>query len=188
MALEFLSRLAGTLNSYFRVNSVRLKDNSGVLDIRNTADSAYADLHAKVGNFAALTDYWRRSVEAVAVSNISVATAPAAVDGVTLSSGHRILLTNQSAPAENGLWVFASAGAALSRPADYAAASAILALTDIVVYVRNGTSTYKGTFWKLDTTGAITIDSTTTAWTQVLINSSGLIGVVFDERLFWLGF
>jgi hypothetical protein len=38
MALRFISDLAGTLNSYFKVKTVRLVDNTNVLEVRNAAD------------------------------------------------------------------------------------------------------------------------------------------------------
>jgi len=44
MALQWLSNLVGTMQAYFRIGASgpRLKNNSGVLDIRNADDSAYA--------------------------------------------------------------------------------------------------------------------------------------------------
>jgi hypothetical protein len=41
---EWISRFVGTLQSYFRIGSSgpRLKDNSGVLDVRNSGDTAWA--------------------------------------------------------------------------------------------------------------------------------------------------
>lgn len=42
MASRFVSDLVGTLKTYFRIGTVRLKDNSGALNVRNADDSAYA--------------------------------------------------------------------------------------------------------------------------------------------------
>jgi hypothetical protein len=49
MANEFLSRLIGTLQNYFKIggsSGIRLKNNSGVLQVRNAGDSADAGLKA----------------------------------------------------------------------------------------------------------------------------------------------
>jgi hypothetical protein len=46
MALRFISDLAGTLNSYFKVGTVRLKDNSNVLEVKNAGDTAFATAKA----------------------------------------------------------------------------------------------------------------------------------------------
>lgn len=42
--MSFLSDLKGTLNSFFKIGSVRLKNNSDRLELRNSGDSAYCDL------------------------------------------------------------------------------------------------------------------------------------------------
>jgi hypothetical protein len=41
---RFVSDLVGTLSSYFKINTVRLKDNSGILQVRDTGDAAFAKL------------------------------------------------------------------------------------------------------------------------------------------------
>jgi hypothetical protein len=56
---------------------------------------------------------------AVATSNLAVTGDPGTVDGVgSWSTGHRILLTNQTSGAENGIWVVNTAGA-WTRPTDF---------------------------------------------------------------------
>lgn len=51
----------------------------------------------------------------VATSNISVSSAPASVDSVTLGSGDILLLIGQGSNAENGLWQYAAAASPLTR-------------------------------------------------------------------------
>jgi len=53
--------------------------------------------------------------------NVAIATAPAAIDGITLSNGERVLLKDQSAPIENGIYVFNGVGVAMTRSTDFAA-------------------------------------------------------------------
>lgn len=46
MANRILSDLIGTLQSFFRIGNLRIKDNSGVLEAKNKADTAYAQMAA----------------------------------------------------------------------------------------------------------------------------------------------
>ena len=45
------------------------------------------------------------------IGNVDIASAPAAIDGVTLNLGERILLKNQTDPIENGIYTFPAGGA-----------------------------------------------------------------------------
>jgi hypothetical protein len=82
------------------------------------------------------------SVAALSDSNISLPTAPAAVDGVTLSVNDRVLLVGQTAPAENGIYVVINGD--LARAADYNTAEEIQA--GDFVFVSGGT-VYGSTGW-----------------------------------------
>lgn len=61
---------------------------------------------------------WKQSVRAASTANINLASAPAAVDGVTLAADDRVLVKDQTAPAENGIYVFSAAAAAMVRADD----------------------------------------------------------------------
>mgnify|MGYP000867244953 CR=1 FL=1 len=41
---RFLSDAVGTLSTYFRIATVRLKDASGILQVRDSADSAFSNM------------------------------------------------------------------------------------------------------------------------------------------------
>lgn len=112
-------------------------------------------------------------VVAVATANVTVSSAPSSIDGITLSNGDRVLLTGQSTGSQNGLWLFASAATPLTRPTDYVAASALYAARGIVIYSTGGT-VYSGSWWYLTTTGTITIDTTSTAWSLMIGDFSAL--------------
>lgn len=66
---------------------------------------------------------WKTAVRVATTGNISLASAAAGYDGITLVAGNRILVKNQTAPAENGIYVFNGAGSALTRAADMDAAA-----------------------------------------------------------------
>lgn len=111
-------------------------------------------------------------VVAVATTNVSIAGPGTTIDGVTMSAGQRVLLTGQTTTSQNGLWVWNSSGGAMTRPLDYPAASTVHAFYGIEVEALGGGTANGGTFWSMTSTGAITVDTTATAWTQVPFNLS----------------
>lgn len=110
---------------------------------------------------------WGVHVRAASTSNVSVTTAPAAIDGVTGAATDRFLLTAQTAPAENGPWVYVASGSAMTRPADYT--GTIPAKSARTYAVTEGTSADKA--YTLQTDTAITVGTTSSAWVLV---TSGL--------------
>lgn len=116
------------------------------------------------------TESRRLVVQVAASTNITVSSPGATIDGVALSAGQRVLLIGQTSGPENGLWVWNGAAVAMTRPTDYPAGSTVFAYYGIEVDVIQGTSGQE-TFY-LGTTGAITIDTTSTTWQRLGINVS----------------
>ena len=83
-----------------------------------------------------------QSAEAATTANITLAPAPATVDGVTLTSGMRVLVKNQNTAAENGIYTFD--GTNLVRAEDYNTAAEVDA--GDFVFVSGGTL-YNSTGW-----------------------------------------
>jgi hypothetical protein len=109
---------------------------------------------------------------AVAVTNISVASPSASTtvwDGITLAAGNRVLLTAQTNPAENGVYVYNGAGVALTRAIDFSAISEIKSGTSIVI--AEGTLN-RGTIWQIETVDPITVGSTAITIAQILSKDS----------------
>lgn len=120
----------------------------------------------------------RLPVRVVAVTNVVVASPGASIDGFTLGAGDRVLLTNQTTTNQNGIWIWNGAATPMTRPEDYASGSTTQAYVDVNVLVTNGTA-YAGTEWRQTATGAITIDTTTTTWSQLSFSiSSGVAGIL----------
>jgi hypothetical protein len=61
---------------------------------------------------------WHGAVRAASTGNVTIATPGAAIDGVTLATGNRVLLKNQTTATENGVYVFNGASSPLTRAAD----------------------------------------------------------------------
>lgn len=105
---------------------------------------------------------WKQSVVAASTANVTVSSAPATLDGVTLTANDRILLKNQSTGAENGIYVYASTGAALTRATDADTAAKLLGAT---VTVTKG-STLADKVYRL-VTDDVTLGTTALVFTEV---------------------
>jgi len=81
---------------------------------------------------------WKESVRAASTANVNVASAPSTLDAVTLVSGDRVLLKNQTVLAQNGIYIFNGAGSALTRSLDADEDSEVTAM--MTVGVEEGTA------------------------------------------------
>ena len=66
---------------------------------------------------------WKDSVVAASTANVTIATPGATIDGVTLTANDRVLLKDQTAPIENGIYIWTGPAAALTRSLDMPAGS-----------------------------------------------------------------
>lgn len=104
---------------------------------------------------------WKQSVRAATTGDITLSGLQT-VDGISLSAGDRVLVKNQTAGAENGLYVVASG--AWARSSD---ANSVATLTaGLSVMVEEGTS-QADSQWRLITDGAIVIGTTSLAFAQI---------------------
>lgn len=108
---------------------------------------------------------WKPSVRAATTVNGTLASAFAngsTIDGVTLATNDRILIKDQSAGAENGIYIVQAAGAPVRAPdADVSAE----VTAGLAVFVEEGT-TQADTGWLLTNNGAITLGTTALVFTQ----------------------
>lgn len=84
---------------------------------------------------------WKEAVRVRSTSNISVSSAPAAIDGVTMASNDRVLLVAQSTGGEDGIYVYNGSGSAMTRATD---ADPYTELDGAAVFVKEGTSADEG--------------------------------------------
>jgi Protein of unknown function (DUF2793) len=150
---------------------------AGTLDF-DTDGTLAANSDAKIATQKATKTYvdarvaglsWKQAVRAASTANGTLATDfenGDTLDGVTLATGDRILLKNQSAGAENGIYVVAASGApARSTDADIGAE-----LVNASVYISEGTIN-ADTQWTCTTNAAITIGSTSLTFAQFISSS-----------------
>jgi len=96
------------------------------------------------------------SITAGSPANVDISSAPAAIGGVTLSSGNRVLLTGQTRASQNGIYQFNGAGSAMTRTLD--ANSDAKVTPNMYVWDEEGNA--GDTAWVLTTNGPITLGTT----------------------------
>jgi hypothetical protein len=107
----FLADGSVAATAAFNLNSNQINNVSDPTSAQDAATKHYVD------NLVAGLS-WKNYARAASVANVSVSSAPSSIDGVTLSAGDRVLLKDQTAPAENGIYVFSAAASPLTRATD----------------------------------------------------------------------
>jgi hypothetical protein len=108
---------------------------------------------------------WKNSVRVATTSAGTLSSSFAngqTIDGVTIATGDRILIKDQSAGSENGIYVVAASGAP-TRASDANTSSNVT--SNLAVFVEEGTSN-ADTGWVLTNNGSITIGTTALSFTQ----------------------
>jgi hypothetical protein len=99
------------------------------------------------------------SVKVASTANVAL-TGTQTIDTVSVAVGDRVLLKNQTAGAENGIWVVASGAWARADDANTAAKLN----SGAFVFVEQGSQSDSG--WVMTTDGTITLGTTVLAWAQ----------------------
>lgn len=162
--------------------------------IHHLADGSASDDAATYGQLLNLVNGkdFKEGVRVASTANVTITGPGATMDGVTLATGDRLLLKDQSTPSQNGLWVFQGSAAALTRPGDFPTASTGLVTQGATTVVAEGTAN-AGSQWTLVTSGTINVDTTSLSWTRTTAagasytaDSTGglqLVGSAFSVKL-----
>lgn len=113
-----------------------------------------AQLKAQIEGLA-----WKDSARVKTQGNIDLSAPGSSIDGITLSSGDRVLVASQSTASQNGIYVWNGAATPATRSLD---ASVFAELEAAVVTVEEGTDA--GSTWRQTEVNG-TIDSSTVTWT-----------------------
>jgi hypothetical protein len=115
----------------------------------------------------------RTVARAIATANVDISNPGTAMfDGVTLGSGDLLLLTGQTAPEENGIYVFDSSSSALVRDTSMDDWSEV---PGAIVVIEEGT-TYHDTIWLCTSNAGGTLDTTAINFIQIPGPSDVLAG------------
>lgn len=110
-------------------------------------------------------------VRAASTVNVSLSTPGSTIDGVTLSSGDRVLLKDQTTASQNGIYTWTGASAALTRSTDLATATDFQ--FGFLVYVREGT-TNASSYWVFTQSAAMTVGTTSVTFVKLFVGA-GLV-------------
>lgn len=165
----------GEVNTSIQQNGSRAftaNQSMGSFKLTNMADPTLAQDAATKSYIDSLLDgrSWKQPARAASTANIDLAVAadPSPVDGVTLANGDRILLKNQTAPAENGIYIATTAADPTTwvRSSD---ANTALELISAAVFVSEGTVNHDFQF--AQTADSITLGVTAIVWVITSANS-----------------
>jgi hypothetical protein len=125
----------------------------------NSTHGSTGIINAPIRSLAAFTTSLYESdvkrAKASAIANVALTGDPSPMDGQTIVTGDIVFLSNQTAPAENGLWEVSTTGA-WSRPDNFTTQDAILGC---VIAVILGTAR-AGYFYQNTNAAAITVGTT----------------------------
>lgn len=127
-----------------------------IINLAAGTNPADAVTLAQLQDVAAGLD-WKDGVVAASTANVNTSNPGiTALDGVTLTNGHRILLKNQTSGAENGVYIYNGSAVALTRATDFNTSSSTI---NAIVTVGSGGALNGGTAWR-QTTTPVTLGTT----------------------------
>lgn len=91
-------------------------------------------------------------------ANIDISSAPAAIDGITLVIGDRVLVKDQSVAAQNGIRIFSGAAGSMTRSEDMDSTSPINEVNGAYTAVQEGTDNEGKFFSQSGTVTTIDVD------------------------------
>ena len=103
------------------------------------------------------------SVKAASTANVTITAPGVAIDGVTLTTGDRVLLKNQTTTAENGIYIYATSSTAMTRATDADTSAKVNA--GMFTFAEQGTVN-ADSGWFLITDNPITLGTTGLTFTQ----------------------
>lgn len=152
---------------------VNLTTPSGAND---AANKSYVD--AAISGVQQIWKY-KNPVIAASTANVTISNpGTLTFDGVTLTAGQRILLKNQTVPAENGVYVVATSSTAMTRDTDFDAWTEI---PGAIVPVEQGT-VGADTIWLCTSNTGGTIGSTAITFINIPTTTSGLTNSNFVDK------
>lgn len=107
---------------------------------------------------------WKSPVRVASTANVTISGPGATIDGVTLASGDRVLLKNQTTASQNGIYVWNGAAAAMTRATDADISAKVS--SQMTVPVEEGTDN-AGSRWLLSTANPIVLGTTALSFSEL---------------------
>lgn len=121
----------------------------------NPGDAAtVAQLNSAIEGLA-----WKDSARVATTANLNLAAPGASIDGISLAGGDRVLVKDQTLPAQNGIYVWNGPSVAMTRGLD---ASTATNLEQAIISVEEGTA--PGSSYR-QTSVNFTLDTDAVVWT-----------------------
>jgi hypothetical protein len=140
------------------------RDGSGNISVAEPTDAGHAATKGYVDSARSGLDV-KQSVRAATTAAVLLASGlenDDAIDGVTLATGDRVLVKNQSTASENGIYVVQASGAAV-RATDFDGTGEVSG--GAFTFVEEGTVN-ADSGWVVTSNGAITVGTDAIAWAQ----------------------
>lgn len=134
-AIDDTAYLANSVVTAAKINLTGSFDfSSGTL--RSASPSADSDVATKAYVDAASEGlHWKKAAKCASTANVDISSAPATIDGVSLSADDRVLLKDQTTASQSGIYIWASAGSAMTRADD---ADSAEKLSSAAIFVQQG--------------------------------------------------
>lgn len=158
----YLALSGGTLTNFLTLHA----DPSSAL---HAATKQYVD------NVATGLDV-KNSVRAASAADVTIASPGAAIGGVTLATGDRVLLKDQGTASQNGIYVFDTDSTPMTRASDADTSAEVT--SGMYCFVEEGTHAGKG--FILSTANPITLGTTSLTFTQFNGGSAYTAGTGID--------
>jgi len=127
-----LPKAGGTMSGNINMDNNSITGLPAPTNASDAANKGYVD-----GNLAGLS--WKNAVVAAGTGNLDL-DGLETLDGVSCVAGDRVLVMNQTAPAENGIYIVSAS--AWSRAEDFDSLTPIDEVNGAAVYVEEGGATY----------------------------------------------
>jgi len=153
-----LALAGGTMSGAIAMGTNKITGLGDPTSAQDAATKSYVDSAAQGID-------WKASVRAATTANVTLASALEngdVLDGVTLATGNRVLVKNQTTGSENGIYVVKSSGAP-DRSTDCDTAAELT--SNFAVFVEEGTANADQGY-VLTNDGAITVGTTALTFTQ----------------------
>jgi hypothetical protein len=142
-------------------NSKKVTNLATPISGTDAANKAYVDAAAQNLDVKASC-----RVASVLATNINLASAPTTIDGVTMVTGDRVLVSQQSTNTQNGIYVWNGAAAAMTRSLDADTGGVGGDITSgMFTFVEEG-GTNADSGWVMTTDGVISIGTSPIVFTQ----------------------